>query len=351
MVSPFQTSAPNPEVLPSLEEAARKAEVTAQLKHLQEPILGNDLVSLGMVRHLRVVDDYVYLRLYVGTHQLALEHQVQQSLSTLPWVKQVYVQVCTISGVRTTLAVASGKGGVGKSTTAVQLAIALTRTGAKVGLLDADIYGPNVPQLLGLGQAQVEVVETLEGQRFVPLEAQGIKLMSVGLLAEPDHPLAWRGPVLPKILTQFIQQVAWGELDYLLVDLPPGTGDAQITLVQESPICGVIMVTTPHAIALADLRRSVHMFRQVGVPVLGLIENMSYLACPCCDTRTPIFGSGGGAQIAAELSVPLWGQVPIDPGLSEAGRAVLTANSLLTGIFDPIAQGLNRTFGEWGSRD
>ncbi|MBW4481244.1 MAG: Mrp/NBP35 family ATP-binding protein [Tildeniella torsiva UHER 1998/13D] len=347
MVSPVQTSAPAPEkTLPSPEEAARKAEVTNQLKHLQAPTLGNDLVSLGMVRNLRVVGDYVYLRLYVGAHQLVLEHQVQQSLSELPWVKKVYVQVCTIPGVRTTLAIASGKGGVGKSTTAVQLAIALTRTGAKVGLLDADIYGPNVPQLLGLGQAQVEVVETPNGQRFVPLEVHGIKLMSVGLLAEPDHPLAWRGPVLHKILTQFIQQVAWGELDYLLVDLPPGTGDAQITLVQESPICGVIMVTTPHAIALADLRRSIHMFHQVGVPVLGLIENMSYLACPCCDTRTPIFGSGGGTQIAAELSVPLWGQVPIDPSLSTAGEKGLDSDSLLQGIFDPIAQGLNGTFGD-----
>jgi ATP-binding protein involved in chromosome partitioning len=346
MVSPFQTSTPAlEETISSPEEAVRKAEVTAQLKHLQEPTLGNDLVSLGMVRHLRVVDDYVYLRLYVGAHQLALERRVQQSLSALPWVKKVYVQVCTIPGVRTTLAIASGKGGVGKSTTAVQLAIALTRTGANVGLLDADIYGPNVPQLLGLGQAQVEVVETQNGQRFVPLKIHGIKLMSVGLLAEPDHPLAWRGPVLHKILTQFIQQVAWGELDYLLVDLPPGTGDAQITLVQESPICGVIMVTTPHAIALADLRRSTHMFRQVGVPVLGLIENMSYLVCPCCDTRTPIFGSGGGTQIAVELSVPLWGQVPIDPSLSAAEEKGLDSNSLLRGIFDPIAQGLKGTFG------
>ncbi|MFQ4136974.1 P-loop NTPase [Nodosilinea sp. PGN35] len=345
MASPFQTSAPAPEeTIPGHEEAARKAEVTAQLKHLHEPTLGNDLVSLGMVRHLRVVGDYVYLRLYVGAHQLALQGQVEQYLQQLPWVKKVYVQLCTIPGVRTTLAIASGKGGVGKSTTAVQLAIALTRTGARVGLLDADIYGPNVPHLLGLSKAQVEVVETPEGQRFVPLEVHGLKLMSVGLLADPDHPLAWRGPVLHKILTQFIQQVAWGELDYLLVDLPPGTGDAQITLVQESPICGVIMVTTPHAIALADLRRSIHMFRQVGVPVLGLIENMSYLVCPCCNARTPIFGSGGGAQIAAELSVPLWGQVPIDPGLSAAGEAVPTTASHLKAVFDPIAQGLNRTF-------
>lgn len=348
MVSPFQTSAPAPEVLPSQEEAARKAEVIAQLKQLQEPILGNDLVSLGMVRHLRVVDDYVYLRLYVGAHQLALEHQVQHSLSALPWVKKVYVQVCTIPGVRTTLAVASGKGGVGKSTTAVNLAAALANTGARVGLLDADIYGPNLPHMLGLGQSSVEVIDTPAGQRFVPLEAHGIKLMSVGLLADPDHPLAWRGPVLHKILTQFIQQVDWGELDYLLVDLPPGTGDAQITLVQESPICGVIMVTTPHAIALADLRRSTHMFRQVGVPVLGLIENMSYLVCPCCDTRTPIFGQGGGAQIAAELAVPLWGQVPIDPQLGEAGNAdrlLPSSVSPLNAIFEPIALGLTKTFG------
>lgn len=335
---------------PSPAELSRKAEVIQQLQGIQEPALQNDLVSLGMVRNLQVVGDYVYLRLYVGRHQLYLQDQVQQTLTQLPWCKKAYAQLCTIPGVRTTLAVSSGKGGVGKSTTAVNLAAALTRTGARVGLLDADIYGPNVPQMLGLGQAQVRVVDTPDGQRFVPLEAHGIKLMSVGLLAEQDHPLAWRGPVMHKILTQFIHEVDWGELDYLLIDLPPGTGDAQITIVQESPICGVVMVTTPQQVSVSDVRRSVHMFRQVGVPVLGLVENMSYLLCGHCGEPTPIFGSGGGAQIATELSVPLWGQVPIDPRICAQGDAgeplpLQAPDAPLSQIFGQIASGLNATFG------
>ncbi|MFN4795887.1 MAG: P-loop NTPase, partial [Pseudanabaena sp.] len=243
----------------------RKVEVTKLLKRVIVPILNNDIVSLGMVRNLRIVDDYVYLRLYVGSHQLELKEQVISTLSNLNWCKKTYVELCTIPKVRTTLAVSSGKGGVGKSTVAVNLAAALSLTGAKVGLLDADVYGPNVPQMLGLGYFDIQVIETADGQRFIPLEAHGIKVMSVGLLAEPDHPLAWRGPVLHKIITQFIHQVEWGELDYLLIDLPPGTGDAQITIVQESPICGVILVTTPQQVAIADVRRSVYMFRQVGV--------------------------------------------------------------------------------------
>jgi ATP-binding protein involved in chromosome partitioning len=329
---------------------ARKAEVIALLKKIEESNLHKDVVSLGMVRNLRVVDDYIYLRLYVGSHQYTLQTDIQNSLSQLSWCKKVYVQLCTVPGVRTTIAVSSGKGGVGKSTTAVNLAAALTKTGAKVGLLDADIYGPNVPQMLGLGESTVHVKETPAGQRFVPLEAHGIKLMSVGLLAAKDHPLAWRGPVMHKILTQFIHDVEWGTLDYLLIDLPPGTGDAQITIIQESPICGVVMVTTPQQVAVSDVRRSVSMFRQVGVPVLGLIENMSYLLCGHCGEPTPIFGQGGGQQIAAELHVPLWGHVPIDPHVCESGDRgkplpLKMPDAPLSQIFAEIAIGINQTFG------
>ncbi|WP_416668764.1 Mrp/NBP35 family ATP-binding protein [Egbenema bharatensis] len=328
---------------------SRQQEAIQCLKQTIVPILNTDIVRLGMVRNLRIVDDYLYLRLYVGSHQLSLQAQVQQGLSSLSWCKKAYVQLCTIPGVRTTLAVSSGKGGVGKSTTTVNLAAALTQTGAKVGILDADIYGPNVPQMLGLGQASIQVIETPQGQRFRPLESHGIKLMSVGLLAEPDHPLAWRGPVLHKILTQFIAEVDWGELDYLLIDLPPGTGDAQITIVQESPICGVILVTTPQQVAVGDVRRSIHLFRQVGVPVLGLIENMSYLICQCCGDRTPIFGQGGAEQLSQELQAPILGHIPIDPRICQTGDRgqplpFTDTNAVLSQVFQSMAIGLNTTF-------
>ncbi|MEO0853735.1 MAG: Mrp/NBP35 family ATP-binding protein, partial [Cyanobacteria bacterium J06648_11] len=299
--------------------ASRRQEAIASLKHVIEPILNTDVVSLGMIRNLRVVEDYAYCRLYHGMHQAELLARVQSALDGLSWCKKGYVQTCTIPGVRLTLAVSSGKGGVGKSTATVNLAAALSQAGAKVGILDADVYGPNVPQMLGLGHSELTVTETEKGDRFVPLEAHGIKVMSVGLLAEPDRPLAWRGPVLHKIVTQFIHEVEWGELDYLLIDLPPGTGDAQISIIQESPICGVVLVTTPQQVSIGDVRRNLHMFRSVGVPVLGVLENMSYLQCGHCGEPTPIFGSGGGARLAAELSTPLLGQIPIDPRICERG--------------------------------
>lgn len=338
---PNQATAPD-----SLIETRRQA-VVQQLKQIIEPVLNNDVVSLGMIRNLQIVDDYIYLRLYIGQHQHHLQEQIQATLSSLSWYKKAYIQVCTIPGVRTTLAISSGKGGVGKSTVSVNLAMALSLQGAKVGLLDADVYGPNVPQMLGLGHADVQVIETLAGQRFVPLEAHGIKVMSVGLLAEPDHPLAWRGPVLHKIVTQFIHQVEWGELDYLLIDLPPGTGDAQITIVQESPICGVILVTTPQQVAIADVRRSIRMFRQVGVPVLGIVENMSYLMCN--NEPIPVFGSGGGMQLSIELQASLLGQIPIDPAICTGGDTgkpvVLTHPGSLVGqSLTQIAATLKATF-------
>jgi ATP-binding protein involved in chromosome partitioning len=327
---------------------ARQKAVIELLKQVIEPVLKNDVVSLGMVRNLRVVDDYVYLRLYVGDHQKHLQTAIETPLLSLAWCKKTYVQLCTIPGVKITLAISSGKGGVGKSTTSVNLAAALTLQGAKVGLLDADVYGPNVPQMLGLGQADVRVIDTPAGQRFLPLEAHGIKVMSVGLLAEPDHPLAWRGPVLHKIVTQFLHDVDWGELDFLLIDLPPGTGDAQITIIQESPICGVLLVTTPQQVAIADVRRSVHMFRGVGVPVLGIIENMSYLV-DSSGVHTTIFGTGGGMQLANELQVPLLGSIPIDPKICEGGDigkpiAIAQPSSTVGQIFEQIATGIITKF-------
>jgi ATP-binding protein involved in chromosome partitioning len=339
----------SPELSPEPLIEARQQEVIQRLKQIIEPKLKTDIVSLGMVRNLRLVEDYVYLRLYLGAFQSPLEDQIQQVLSSIAWCKKTYIQICTIPGVKTTLAISSGKGGVGKSTVAVNLAAALQQQGAKVGLLDADIYGPNVPQMLGLGQADVNVINTARGQQFLPLEAHGIKVMSVGLLAQPDHPLAWRGPVLHKIITQFIQDVQWGELDYLLIDLPPGTGDAQITIVQESPICGVLLVTTPQQVAIADVRRSIHMFRQVGVPVLGIVENMSYLICNHCHEPTPIFGSGGGQRLATELQTSLLGKVPISPQICAGGDigqpiALSDANSPAGQVFEQIAAAIAATF-------
>lgn len=349
--SPFvrPSFAENSEDIPDPQSASRRQEAIQCLKQIIEPTLKNDIISLGMVRNLRVVDDYIYLRLYIGSHQHELQERSQLALSSIIWCKKAYIQICTIPKVRTTLAISSGKGGVGKSTTSVNLAAALTLSGAKVGLLDADVYGPNVPQMLGLGQADVQVINTPEGQKILPLEAHGIKVMSVGLLAEPEHPLAWRGPVLHKIITQFIAEVEWGELDYLLIDLPPGTGDAQITIVQESPICGVIIVTTPQQVAVSDVRRSIHMFRQVGVPVLGIIENMSYLVCARCGEHTSIFGSGGGEQISQELQASLLGKVPIDSRICNSGDAgqpmpIGEPDSLVAQVFAQIATALNATF-------
>ena len=326
----------------------REQQTIQLLKQIIEPNLNNDLVSLGMVRNLKLVDDYVYLKLYLGSHQHELKDKVQFALSTLNWCKKSYIQVCTIPGVKLTLAISSGKGGVGKSTTSVNLAMALSQLGAKVGLLDADVYGPNIPQMLGLKQSDVRAIDTPLGQKFIPLEAHGIKVMSVGLLAEPERPLAWRGPVLHKIITQFIKDVEWGELDYLLIDLPPGTGDAQITIVQESPICGVVMVTTPQQVALSDVRRGIYMFRQVGVPVLGIVENMSYLLDET-GKKTTIFGSGGGEQIAQELLAPLLGQIPLEPCICSGGDdgnpiVISQPDSLATQIFKQIAIAMSQTF-------
>ena len=326
----------------------REQQTIQLLKQIIEPHLNNDLVSLGMVRNLKLVDDYVYLKLYLGSHQHELKDKVQFALSTLNWCKKSYIQVCTIPGVKLTLAISSGKGGVGKSTTSVNLAMALSQLGAKVGLLDADVYGPNIPQMFGLKQSDVRAIDTPLGQKFIPLEAHGIKVMSVGLLAEPERPLAWRGPVLHKIITQFIKDVEWGELDYLLIDLPPGTGDAQITIVQESPICGVVMVTTPQQVALSDVRRGIYMFRQVGVPVLGIVENMSYWLDET-GKKTTIFGNGGGEQIAQELLAPLLGQIPLDPCICSGGDdgnpiVISQPDSLATQIFKQIAIAMSQTF-------
>ena len=220
-----------------------------------------------------------------------------------------------IPGVKNLVAVASGKGGVGKTTVAVNLALALVRLGHKVGLLDADVYGPNVPLMLGTEEAPRAVSD----RHILPVNALGVKLISMGLLNPGDRPMIWRGPMLHSVIQQFLRSVEWGELDYLIVDLPPGTGDVQLTLIQTVPVTGAVIVTTPSVVALADVRKAIEMFRQVNVEVLGVVENMSTLACPHCGQPIDVFGHGEGARTAQEYGVPALGEIEIDPRIRIGG--------------------------------
>jgi len=222
-----------------------------------------------------------------------------------------------IPGVRNIVAVASGKGGVGKSTISANLAVALARSGARVGLLDADIYGPSVPTLFHLKGHRL----TGEDGKIVPAEAHGLKIVSIGFLLEDDSPVIWRGPMLMKALEQFLHGTMWGELEYLVIDLPPGTGDVQISLVQMTPVGGAVVVTTPQDLALIDVKKAVRMFEKVGVPILGVVENMSYFLCPHCSGRSEIFGHGGARKACGEMGLRFLGEVPLEMGLREASDA------------------------------
>jgi ATP-binding protein involved in chromosome partitioning len=256
----------------------------------------------------------------------------ERAVKTLSGVNTVTVEVTAetpqqkalpdrtgIAGVKNILAVSSGKGGVGKSTVAVNVAVALAQAGAKVGLIDADIYGPNAPTMLGLVDAKV-TVQGANGEILEPAFNYGVKLVSMGFLIDPDQPVIWRGPMLNGIIRQFLYQVTWGELDYLIVDMPPGTGDAQLTLAQAVPMAGVVIVTTPQTVALQDARRGLRMFQQMQVPVLGIVENMSYFIPPDLpDRQYDLFGSGGGEKTARELDLPLLGCIPLEMTLREGG--------------------------------
>src|SRR5271169_6297561 len=241
-----------------------------------------------------------------------------------------------IPGVKYLVAVASGKGGVGKTTVAVNLSLALVKMGYKVGLLDADVYGPNVPIMLG---STAEPMATQQ-QRIIPVQAQGLKMISMGLLNPGDKPVIWRGPMLHSVITQFLRSVEWGELDYLMIDLPPGTGDVQLTLIQTVEVTGAVLVTTPSAVALADVRKAIEMFRQVNVEVLGVVENMSTFSCPHCGKAVDIFGHGEGSKTAIEYGVPVLGEVEIDPRIRLGGD---TGNPVAAlGESAPAAQSLYR---------
>ena len=219
-----------------------------------------------------------------------------------------------IAGVKNLVAVGSGKGGVGKTTVSVNLAVGLASLGYKVGLLDADVYGPNVPLMMGINKTPMAF-----GERIQPLEQFGVKIMSMGFLSPGDKPLVWRGPMLHSVIQQFLRGVDWGELDYLVIDLPPGTGDVQLSLIQTAPVTGAIVVTTPSDVSLEDARKAIHMFHQVRVPILGIVENMSFLICPLCSERIDVFSHGGGLRTAKQMDVHFLGELPLDPQIRIGG--------------------------------
>ncbi len=307
------------------------------LQPVQDPELQKSLVDLNMIRNVKIIDGQVSFTLVLTTPACPLREFIvedcQKAVRTLPGVKDVTVEVTAetpqqkslpdrqgIDGVKNIIAISSGKGGVGKSTVAVNVAVSLAAAGAKVGLLDADIYGPNAPTMLGLSEAQVMVRQGAQGEVLEPAFNHGVKLVSMAFLIDKDQPVIWRGPMLNGVIRQFLYQVQWGDLDYLIVDLPPGTGDAQLTMVQAVPMAGAVIVSTPQTVALLDARKGLKMFQQLNVPVLGIVENMSYFIPPDLpDKQYDIFGSGGGAKTSQELGVPLLGCVPLEIGLREGG--------------------------------
>ncbi|MEL6459235.1 MAG: Mrp/NBP35 family ATP-binding protein [Cyanobacteria bacterium J06641_2] len=300
------------------------------LRPVEDPELRKSLVELNMIRNVKIADGKVSFTLVLTTPACPLREFIvedcQKAVRKLPGVTDVSVEVTAetpqskslpdrngVPGIKNIIAVSSGKGGVGKSTVAVNIAVALAQTGAKIGLLDADIYGPNDPTMLGLESAQINVRQGSSGEILEPAFNHGVKLVSMGFLIDRDQPVIWRGPMLNGVIRQFLYQVEWGELDYLIVDMPPGTGDAQLTLTQAVPLAGAVIVTTPQNVALLDSRKGLRMFQQLKVPVLGIIENMSYFIPPDMpEKQYDIFGSGGGSKTAAELGIPLLGCVPLE---------------------------------------
>lgn len=314
-----------------------KTAVLDVLRPVQDPELRRSLVELNMIRNVQVDGGTVRFTLVLTTPACPLREFIvedcKNAVMTLAGVETVDVEVTAeipqqpslpdrqgIAGVKNIIAVSSGKGGVGKSTVSVNLAVALAQMGAKVGLMDADIYGPNTPNMMGLSQAVVAVEQGGQGEILEPAFNYGVKLVSMAFLIDPDQPVIWRGPMLNGIIRKFLYQVNWGDLDYLIVDMPPGTGDAQLTLAQAVPMSGVVIVTTPQTVALLDARRGLKMFQQLGVPILGIAENMSYFVPPDMpDKSYDIFGSDGGKQTAQELGLPLLGCVPLEIPVREGG--------------------------------
>jgi ATP-binding protein involved in chromosome partitioning len=305
--------------------------------------LATDLAGAGAAAAVTVDGGRIAVDVTLGFPAASLRRQLEQAVTaavrtatgaadvavTLGWKVRAHAPQANLDllpGVRNVIAVASGKGGVGKSTTAVNLALALAAEGARVGILDADVYGPSQPLMLGLAGAQPE---SRDGKTFEPLQAHGVEVISVGFLVQDSAPVIWRGPMVTQAIAQLTFQTNWHDLDYLVVDLPPGTGDTQLTLSQKVPLAGVVIVTTPQQVATQVARRGLRMFEKVSVPVLGVIENMASFVCPECGHEEPLFGAGGGQSLASECGVPLLGQVPVDAAIraqTDAGRPPVVAD-------------------------
>jgi ATP-binding protein involved in chromosome partitioning len=312
--------------------------VTEALRTVLDPELRVDLVTAKMVKEVEIRgrDARVVVELTTPACPLRakIEDDVRAALRRVNGLGEVVLEFTArvraastvadrapLPGIQNIIAVAAGKGGVGKSTVAVNVALALAQDGARVGLMDADVYGPSIPKMLGLPTAQPEA----RGGRIVPCvvapTGQPLKVMSMAFFLQDDQPVIWRGPMLHKVIQQFLQEVEWGELDYLVVDLPPGTGDVQLSLSQSVPLSGTLIVTTPQDVALLDVRKAAAMFEKVLVPILGIIENMAGFECPCCHAVTPVFGAGGGERYATERGYPFLGSVPLDAAVCAGGDA------------------------------
>ena len=317
-------------------------QVLNALRQVQDPDLRRDVVSLNMIKDLAVDAGRVSFRLVLTTPacpmKTQMENAAREAVSAIPGVTEVGLRMDSevpkgftlagkqsVPGVKNVIASSSGKGGVGKSTVAVNTALALAEFGAKVGVVDCDVFGPNIPMMMG-----VHGLPPSSGDRIKPAMSYGVEVMSIGFLVPDEKPVIWRGPMVSGLIKQFIYDVDWGGLDYLIVDLPPGTGDAQLTLAQLVPMTGAIVTVTPQPVAVHDAVKGMLMFKQLEVPILGIVENMSYFVCPCgCNHRTDIFGHGGARKIAEEYEVRFLGEVPIDPNTrigGDTGKPVMIAD-------------------------
>jgi len=322
--------------------------VLKALSNVQEPELHKDLVSLNMIRDLEVDQGKVRFTIMLTTPACPLKTQIENearaAVAALEGVGEIEIKLdANVPNdgrargllqlpIRNAVAVASGKGGVGKSTVAVNMAVVLAQSGARVGLLDADIYGPNIPTMMG-----VDHLPAATAEKLVPAESFGVKMMSIGFMVKPDQPLIWRGPMLHSAIRQFLTDVDWGELDYLIIDLPPGTGDAALSLAQSLPLSGGIIVTLPQQVSLEDARRGLEMFRQLDIEIFGVVENMSYLELPD-GTRMDIFGSGGGQMLARDAGVPFIGAIPMDPTVRQGGDSGVPV--VISNPDSPVSQAL-----------